>query len=66
MNIETIYQEYKAGSHGFVQAVETRCGFNISRNEIERIASKAETPEDFENVWSNETWWTDAENNSIG
>lgn len=63
MTLNEIYNEYTAGSQGFVSAVETYCGFGISGSEIERIAERAANSSDFEEIWSNETWWTDEENN---
>lgn len=62
MTIAEIYAEYTAGSTGFVIAVETHCGYDISRTEIARIAEAAKTAEEFERVWENEDWWTDENN----
>jgi molybdopterin biosynthesis enzyme len=62
MTLEDIYNDYTPGSTGFVIAVETHCGFEISREETVRIASKAETPEQFAAIWENEDWWTDENN----
>lgn len=59
--LSEIYTEYKSGSQGFCIAVETHCGFNISRDEIERIGDAAGTAEEFYNTWENETWWTDGD-----
>lgn len=60
MTLAQIYTEYTRGSQGFCIAVETHCGFCISRDEIQRIAERAETPEQFQAIWDNEDWWTDA------
>ena len=54
-----IYEQFVTGSQGFCIAVETRCGFDISRTEIEAIASKAGTAADFQRIWGNEDWWSD-------
>lgn len=62
MTIAEIYTAYTAGSTGFVIAVETNCGYDISRTEIARIAEVATTAEEFERVWENEDWWTDENN----
>lgn len=62
MKLNEIYNEFSVGSEGFVRAVETHCGFCISREEIERIALIAPTAEDFQNVFDNVTSWTDANN----
>lgn len=59
MTLNNIYNEYVVGSQGFCIAVETHCGFEISRTEIERIAERAETAERFEHIWENQTWWAD-------
>lgn len=62
MTINEIYETYTVASQGFCVAVETHCGYQISRNEIARIASKAATADEFQNIWENEDWWTDANN----
>ena len=61
MTLETIYETYTAGSTGFCIAVETHCGFEISRSEIERIAERAPTAAEFERIWERETGWADDE-----
>lgn len=33
--------------------------YDMNQDEAERIAAKATSLEDFENIWRNETWWTD-------
>lgn len=53
------YAEFNAGSQGFCIAVETNCGFEISRAEIERIADRAATPAEFVRIWENENDWRD-------
>ena len=62
MTIAEIFETFTIGSHGFVQAVVDNCGYEISREEIERIASKAKAAEEFQGTWENEDWWTDAKN----
>ena len=62
MTLNEIYNEYTAGSNGFCKAVQTHCGLDVSNDEIERIASKAASAEQFMNIWENEDWWTDANN----
>lgn len=57
--MENIYNEFRTGSQGFVIAVETYCGFELSRDEIERIAEKAQTADEFRRIWENENWWCD-------
>lgn len=59
MTLADIYSEYTPGSLGFVIAVETHCGFAISRDEIRRIAEKARSAEEFRFIWENEDWWQD-------
>ena len=63
MTLSEIYAEYTAGSQGFCIAVETHCGLDISRDEIERIGDQSETASDFMDTWENDDSWTD-ENNS--
>ncbi len=36
--------------------------YDISNAEAERIATRAANLADFEAIWSNEDWWTDANN----
>lgn len=60
MTLADIYDVFTPGSQGFAIAVETHCGFGISREEIKRIANKAATAEQFEAIWSNEDWWSDS------
>ncbi|NGO64177.1 hypothetical protein G6N76_10860 [Rhizobium daejeonense] len=62
MTIETIYEEFSRGSNGFIKAVQTHCGYDISDTEIERIAARAETAAEFDRIWQNEDFWTDANN----
>lgn len=57
-----IYAEYQRGSEGFCAAVESHCHGELLREEIERIASKAETPEQFDYIWQNEGWWQERKN----
>ena len=62
MALEEIYATFSTGSEGFIRAVETHCGFGISRDEIERIAEDAESPVEFELIYTNEDYWTDDKN----
>ena len=62
MTINEIYADYTPGSQGFAIAVETHCGYNISRDEIKRIGSRAVTPDEFQKTWENDDWWTDGKN----
>jgi hypothetical protein len=62
MTLNEIYDQYTPGSQGFVDAVETHCGFDISRSEIERIADKSPTAADFQRNWEGDDSWTDAAN----
>jgi hypothetical protein len=59
--LQQIFDEFTAGSTGFCIAVETHCGFGISRKEIARIASRARTADEFVSIWTNEDWWADLE-----
>lgn len=60
MPLHEIYENYQPGSTGFQIAVETHCGFEISRTEIEAIARKAKTADEFQRIWEYESWWLDA------
>lgn len=62
MTLAEIYNSFTPGSQGFVIAVETHCGFDISPTEIERIGDASKTAEAFQAAWENEDWWTDANN----
>mgnify|MGYP006324356727 CR=1 FL=1 len=62
MTIEQIYAEYTVGSQGFCKAVETHCGFGTSMEETARIAAKAPTAAEFEQVWQDDDSWTDENN----
>ncbi len=59
MTLQEIYTEYRPGSQGFCIAVESHCGYDMSREEIERIGDKATNPEEFKRIWRDEIWWTD-------
>jgi hypothetical protein len=61
MTLEEIYEEFRAGSAGFVKAVQTHCGFGISNSEIERLAGECPDWWEFEDAWENESWWKDGE-----
>jgi hypothetical protein len=63
--IQTIYADFRPGSQGFVKAVATNCGFDISDREIRRISTRAETADQFQAIWENEDWWTDKNNSSV-
>jgi hypothetical protein len=65
MTLADIYTEFTTGSQGFVKAVSSHCGFDISNREIRRISTKAETAEQFQAIWANEDWWTDENNASV-
>lgn len=65
MTLADIYSQFTPGSQGFCTAVSDHCGFEISRDEIRRIAERAATAEQFEAAWEGDDWWTDA-NNSAG
>lgn len=62
MTITEIYENYTPGSQGFCIAVETHCGYEISREEIERISNRAGTAESFDMIFNDEAYWTDDNN----
>jgi hypothetical protein len=64
MTLEEIYSAFTAGSPGFVQAVQTHCGFCASDEEIERIGDAADDADEFQRIWTNKNWWTDENNAS--
>ena len=67
MTLADIFDTYTPGSLGFCTAVETHCGFEVSRPEIERIALRAavagpdsvDLAAEFRRVWSEDAWWRD-------
>lgn len=59
MTLEEIFREFTPGSVGFIKAVQTHCGMDISDSEIARLASECPTWWAFEDAWENETWWMD-------
>jgi hypothetical protein len=59
MTFEQIAAEYTWGSAGFIKAFQTHMGIDISDSEIERIADRTSTPDEFMDVWENDDDWTD-------
>ena len=59
MRISEIYDTYAPGSDEFVAAVQKHCAYDISADEIRRIAGKAMSGEAFDYHWSRESWWRD-------
>ncbi len=57
MDIQEIFNTYRTGSQGFIQAVQTHTGINASDTEIARIAEKANDADEFMSIWENEDWW---------
>ena len=57
MTLETIFSQYRVGSPGFVDAVQTHCGFCISDAEIRAIAETAKTADEFRAIWENQSHW---------
>lgn len=64
MTLAEIYAQFTPGSTGFAKAVSSHCGFNTSDAETKRIGERAATAEQFESIWSDEDWWTDAKNDA--
>jgi hypothetical protein len=62
MTIAEIYEKFLRTGDGFSKAVETHCGYGISRTEISRIAAVAEDHSEFEIIWSSDNWWCDEKN----
>jgi hypothetical protein len=53
MTLQDIYDNFTAGSPGFVNAVQSHCGFNMSDEEIKLIAELARNAAEFERIWEN-------------
>lgn len=58
--LAAIYRDFRPGSVGFIKAIATNCGYEISDSEIGRIATRAKTAEHFHALWNEENWWKDA------
>ena len=52
MTLQDIFDTFTPGSQGFIDAVNTHCGFNMSDEEIERIGKLAKNSAEFEEIWS--------------
>ena len=61
-DLHQIADEFTWGSEGFIRAISTHCGLDASHTEIERIASRTSSPEEFMAVWECENDWTDKTN----
>ncbi len=67
MSLSEIFATYTAGSTGFCAAVETHCGYEMSRDEIARVSLKAaeagpnsgDMADEFDAIVTEEFWWTD-------
>ena len=59
MRIFEIYETYAPGSDEFVAAVQQHCAYDISDDEIRRLATRAMSGEAFDYHWSAESWWRD-------
>jgi hypothetical protein len=59
MTLKDIYNEFNAGSDGFAEAVQSHCGFEISRDEIKRLGRNCATAANFQTAWENDGWWED-------
>jgi hypothetical protein len=62
MSLEEIFREFTPGSVGFIKAVKTHAGMDITNSEIARLASECPDWWSFEDAWENETWWMDIVN----
>ena len=59
MTLEDIFETFTPGSKDFVNAVQTHRDFQISDDEIVRIAKKSDGSDDFEHIYHSENWWED-------
>jgi hypothetical protein len=55
ITIETIYDEYSAGSAGFAREVATWCGYESCPEVIMAIGEIAETAAEFDRIWAGPT-----------
>lgn len=55
--LSEIYQQFTRGSEGFCRAVESQCGFDLTREQIRAIAKRAKNAEEFHSIWANEDRW---------
>ena len=69
MKLEEIFEEHEHSSTTFASLVTTHCGYEVSHEEIWRIADAAVNREaadrgiweakHFHAIWLDETWWQD-------
>ncbi|WP_457645337.1 hypothetical protein [Profundibacter sp.] len=61
LHIATAQYEYDMGMQNDVPAVAFIGGYagvyNLDDEQAERIAERAQTAEQFEDIWENEDWW---------
>jgi hypothetical protein len=48
-------------ARGVCRTVDWAGAYDISKAEATRIATRSGSADDFERIWSDETWWRDAE-----
>jgi hypothetical protein len=46
---------------GVCRTLDLALGYDISISEATRIATRSGSADDFERIWSYETWWRDVE-----
>jgi hypothetical protein len=51
----------KLMAQGARRTVDWAGEYDISKDEATRIATRSGSADDFERIWSDETWWRDAE-----
>ena len=61
MTLTEIYAEFNPGGPGFVDAVKTHCGFEVSDTEAKRLGQVCDTANSFEFTWRNDDWWLDGQ-----
>jgi len=48
-------------ARGVCRTVDWAGAYDISKDEATRIATRSGSADDFKRIWSDETWWRDAE-----
>lgn len=54
------YEAYTPGSAGFAIFVADECSYDLLSRQAAAIGERAATPEEFDRIWKEESWWIDA------
>ena len=63
--LEAAYAAHDPGSQRFLDAVDFAGRYQVTRTEARRIALESESAAVRERTWKDETWWKDAEEESV-